>query len=392
MTDGTDEKPDSHTDEARTAVDHIEAAAAKADASVSRDALESTPPGDGAGSRITTPTESPSSEESSDTATGENVNEDSPYESGPPSPAASSVEENKRMAEAIHDGLPDDPLDRLLTLTDAYAERIHRAASVGIPLERSPRKRSSSGGSGIDTHQHRGQTREQDEDQMLLQLEQEEDEEKQEVPGKKVMISGRMSQPDTIIGTMRPYQLDGLTWMCQLCVAHVNGILADEMGLGKTLQTISLLTTVTSKGWVHPPHMVVGPKTTLLNWAGEFKKFCPSMRIILLHGTHDERRETIEEYLMDVPQPKSFDVLLTTFDVCRIEKAALRKIRWGYFVMDEAHRIKNDQSSLSQVVRSFTTQRRLLLTGTPLQNNLQELWALLNFLMPSVFTNAKQFD
>ncbi|KAF4671115.1 hypothetical protein FOL46_000425 [Perkinsus olseni] len=227
---------------------------------------------------------------------------------------------------------------------------------------------------------------------MLLQLEQEEDEEKQEVPGKKVMISGRMSQPDTIIGTMRPYQLDGLTWMCQLCVAHVNGILADEMGLGKTLQTISLLTTVTSKGWVHPPHMVVGPKTTLLNWAGEFKKFCPSMRIILLHGTHDERRETIEEYLMDVPQPESFDVLLTTFDVCRIEKAALRKIRWGYFVMDEAHRIKNDQSSLSQVVRSFTTQRRLLLTGTPLQNNLQELWALLNFLMPSVFTNAKQFD
>jgi SWI/SNF-related matrix-associated actin-dependent regulator of chromatin subfamily A member 5 len=136
------------------------------------------------------------------------------------------------------------------------------------------------------------------------------------------------------------------------------------------------------------PHLVIVPKSTLGNWMREFKKWCPLIRTVKLHGSKDERKQIIT----DKCQPGMFDVICTTYEVVIIEKAFLSKLHFVYVAIDEAHRIKNENSTFSVVVRQMKTQFRLLITGTPLQNNLHELWALLNFLIPEVFDNADIFD
>lgn len=202
-------------------------------------------------------------------------------------------------------------------------------------------------------------------------------------------------QPACIeFGTMRPYQLEGLNWMINLSHRGINGILADEMGLGKTLQTISMLGYTKESLGVSGPHIVLVPKSTLSNWLAEFERWCPSLRAVKFHGNKDERQETINEILRPgLPDSqRKFDVCVTTFEMCIREKSALTKFAWRYLVIDEAHRIKNEASQFSQVVRTLETEHRLLLTGTPLQNNLHELWALLNFLLPDIFSSSEQFD
>lgn len=194
--------------------------------------------------------------------------------------------------------------------------------------------------------------------------------------------------PPYIVGKMRDYQLRGLNWMIELNHNGVNGILADEMGLGKTLQTISLLGYLKHFKQCDGPHLVIVPKSTLGNWMREFKKFCPTIRTLLLNGGKDDRARIVMEDLM----PQEWDVVVTSFEITILEKAALRKFHWRYIVIDEAHRIKNENSKLSLVIREFKSRGRLLITGTPLQNNLHELWALLNFLLPDIFSSADQFD
>ncbi len=200
--------------------------------------------------------------------------------------------------------------------------------------------------------------------------------------------------PPFIHGSMRDYQLEGLTWMVNLQSNGMGGILADEMGLGKTLQSISLLGYMKHCRGVSGPHIVVCPKSTLSNWLNEFNRWCPSLRTIKLHGDVDERGEIISEHL--VPgrdeNARTFDVLVTSYEIAIIERASLSKIPWVYLVLDEAHRVKNEASKLSEVLRTLSVQHRLLLTGTPLQNNLHELWALLNFLLPEIFSSSDQFD
>jgi SWI/SNF-related matrix-associated actin-dependent regulator of chromatin subfamily A member 5 len=187
---------------------------------------------------------------------------------------------------------------------------------------------------------------------------------------------------------MRSYQMEGLNWLIKLYDNAINGILADEMGLGKTLQTISLLGYLKESRGVNGPHMVVVPKSTLGNWVNEFANWCPSLRVLRFHGSKEERRKFVEEQLI----PGTFDVLVTTYEVAILEKAAMSKFNWCYLIIDEAHRIKNEDSVLSTVVRFYSSQYRLLITGTPLQNNLHELWALLNFLLPEVFKSSEDFD
>lgn len=120
------------------------------------------------------------------------------------------------------------------------------------------------------------------------------------------------------------------------------------------------------------PHLVVVPKSTLDNWQREFDRWVPGFRTLILRGDKTERAETIKSTIM----PQEFDVLITSYEMCLIEKATLKKFTWEYIVIDEAHRIKNANSLLSQIVRVFASRARLLITGTPLQNNMQELWAL----------------
>ncbi|OTA70587.1 hypothetical protein K449DRAFT_361782 [Hypoxylon sp. EC38] len=194
--------------------------------------------------------------------------------------------------------------------------------------------------------------------------------------------------PPFIHGTMRDYQIAGLNWLISLHENGISGILADEMGLGKTLQTISFLGYLRHIMDTKGPHLIIVPKSTLDNWRREFAKWTPEVDVLVLQGAKDERHALINERLVD----EKFDVCITSYEMILREKAHLKKFAWEYIIIDEAHRIKNEESSLSQVIRLFNSRNRLLITGTPLQNNLHELWALLNFLLPDVFGDSEAFD
>ncbi|KAI9768848.1 MAG: hypothetical protein M1840_004662 [Geoglossum simile] len=189
-------------------------------------------------------------------------------------------------------------------------------------------------------------------------------------------------------GTMRDYQVQGLNWLISLHENGISGILADEMGLGKTLQTISFLGYLRHIQGISGPHLVIVPKSTLDNWNREFTHWTPDVNVLVLQGAKDERHQLINDRLID----EKFDVCITSYEMILREKAHLKKFAWEYIIVDEAHRIKNEESSLAQIIRLFNSRNRLLITGTPLQNNLHELWALLNFLLPDVFGESEAFD
>nr|XP_023885055.1 ISWI chromatin-remodeling complex ATPase CHR11 isoform X1 [Quercus suber] len=221
--------------------------------------------------------------------------------------------------------------------------------------------------------------------------EEEEDEEclKEEEDGLSGTGTTRLvTQPSCIQGKMRDYQLAGLNWLIRLYENGINGILADEMGLGKTLQTISLLGYLHEFRGITGPHMVVAPKSTLGNWMNEIRRFCPTLRAVKFLGNPDERKHIREDLLV----AGKFDVCVTSFEMAIKEKSSLRRFSWRYIIIDEAHRIKNENSLLSKTMRLYNTNYRLLITGTPLQNNLHELWSLLNFLLPEIFSSAETFD
>jgi SWI/SNF-related matrix-associated actin-dependent regulator of chromatin subfamily A member 5 len=194
--------------------------------------------------------------------------------------------------------------------------------------------------------------------------------------------------PGFIKGEMRDYQVAGLNWLISLHENGISGILADEMGLGKTLQTISFLGYLRHIMGTTGPHLIVVPKSTLDNWKREFARWTPEVNVLVLQGAKEERHNLINERLID----EKFDCCITSYEMILREKSHLKKFAWEYIIIDEAHRIKNEESSLAQVIRLFNSRNRLLITGTPLQNNLHELWALLNFLLPDVFGEAEAFD
>jgi ATP-dependent DNA helicase len=167
-------------------------------------------------------------------------------------------------------------------------------------------------------------------------------------------------------------------------------------GLGKTLQTISFLSTLRTKG-MNGPFLVVGPLSTLPNWVAEIQRFAPSIPVLLYHGTPDERRD-LRAARMPLPKgakakvPASFPIVVTSFEVAMKDRAALERYEWRYMVVDEGHRLKNKDCKLLRDLKMLGKEGRLLLTGTPLQNNLQELWSLLNFILPDVFANVDDFN
>ncbi|KAI1289743.1 SWI/SNF-related matrix-associated actin-dependent regulator of chromatin subfamily A member 5 [Halotydeus destructor] len=241
------------------------------------------------------------------------------------------------------------------------------------------KKQASSSG---DCNDHRHRKTEQEEDEELLSVE----------SGKKAPTVLRFEESPKYItgGEMRDYQIRGLNWMIGLYENGINGILADEMGLGKTLQTISLLGYMKHYRDLPGPHMVISPKSTLTNWMNEFKRWCPTLKAVCLIGDAQKRAALTRDVLLG--DPSGWDVCVTSYEMIIREKAVLKKFNWRYLVIDEAHRIKNEKSKLSEFVREFKTANRLLLTGTPLQNNLHELWALLNYLLPDVFNSSEDFD
>ncbi|KAL8746704.1 MAG: hypothetical protein Q9184_007709, partial [Pyrenodesmia sp. 2 TL-2023] len=224
----------------------------------------------------------------------------------------------------------------------------------------------------------------------MRRTEQEEDAEllKDEKRGGKAETVFRESPPFVQNGEMRDYQVAGLNWLVSLHENGISGILADEMGLGKTLQTIAFLGYLRHIQGITGPHLIVVPKSTLDNWKREFTKWTPEVDILVLQGQKDERHQLINDRLVD----EKFDVCITSYEMILREKTHLKKFAWEYIIIDEAHRIKNEESSLAQIIRIFNSRNRLLITGTPLQNNLHELWALLNFLLPDVFGESEAFD
>ncbi|XP_063074711.1 SWI/SNF-related matrix-associated actin-dependent regulator of chromatin subfamily A member 5 [Engraulis encrasicolus] len=227
-------------------------------------------------------------------------------------------------------------------------------------------------------------------DNRHRRTEQEEDEELLSESNKTTNVCTRFDESPSYVktGQLRDYQIRGLNWLISLYENGINGILADEMGLGKTLQTISLLGYMKHYRSIPGPHMVLVPKSTLYNWMNEFKRWVPSLKAVCLIGDREERNAFIRDILL----PGEWDVCVTSYEMLIIERAVFKKFNWRYLVIDEAHRIKNEKSKLSEIVREFKTTNRLLLTGTPLQNNLHELWALLNFLLPDVFNSSEDFD
>ncbi|XP_013396616.1 transcription activator BRG1 isoform X1 [Lingula anatina] len=189
-------------------------------------------------------------------------------------------------------------------------------------------------------------------------------------------------------GELKEYQLKGLEWLVSLFNNNLNGILADEMGLGKTIQTIGLITYLMERKKVNGPYLIIVPLSTLSNWMLEFDKWAPSVVKIPYKGGPNVRRNI----LMQMRAVK-FNVLLTTYEYVIKDKAVLAKIRWKYMIIDEGHRMKNHHCKLTQVLNThYTAPFRVLLTGTPLQNKLPELWALLNFLLPSIFKSCGTFE
>jgi ATP-dependent helicase STH1/SNF2 len=191
-------------------------------------------------------------------------------------------------------------------------------------------------------------------------------------------------------GTLKDYQIKGLQWMVSLYNNRLNGILADEMGLGKTIQTLSLITYLMEKKKQPGPFLVIVPLATMTNWVLEFEKWAPSVVKIVYKGNPEQRKN-----LANIVRQGNFNVLLTTYEyiINPKDRPVLSKIKWVYMIIDEGHRMKNSNSKLSVTLMQFYTSRyRLILTGTPLQNNLPELWALLNFILPKIFNSVKSFD
>ncbi|KAJ1993880.1 ATP-dependent DNA helicase Hrp3 [Dimargaris cristalligena] len=226
-------------------------------------------------------------------------------------------------------------------------------------------------------------------------------------------------QPDYLSGgQLRDYQLMAINWMGSLWSRNENGILADEMGLGKTIQTISFISYLFHTQSVFGPHLVVVPLSTIMAWEREFRKWAPDMNVLCYIGDN-RSRQAIRQFEFYVPpkdasgrpiypdsrwappaaqelatirqnQPKIlFNVVLTTYELVLKDHDFLGSIRWAFMAVDEAHRLKNSQSLLSETLRSFHITNCLLVTGTPLQNSVKELYALCNFLMPDKFTDKE---
>ncbi|KAK3322278.1 SNF2 family N-terminal domain-containing protein [Apodospora peruviana] len=196
-------------------------------------------------------------------------------------------------------------------------------------------------------------------------------------------------QADMLVGgTLKEYQIKGLQWMISLYNNNLNGILADEMGLGKTIQTISLITYLIEKKQQEGPYLVIVPLSTLTNWNLEFDKWAPSVTKIVYKGPPNTRKLQQEK----IRQGK-FQVLLTTYEYIIKDRPLLSKIKWFHMIIDEGHRMKNSNSKLTSTIQQYySTRFRLILTGTPLQNNMTELWAMLNFVLPNIFKSSKSFD
>ncbi|CAM1502769.1 Fc.00g075450.m01.CDS01 [Cosmosporella sp. VM-42] len=204
-----------------------------------------------------------------------------------------------------------------------------------------------------------------------------------------------VEQPKLINTQLKEYQLKGLNWLVNLYEQGINGILADEMGLGKTVQSISVMAYLAEKHDIWGPFLVVAPASTLHNWQQEIAKFVPEFKILPYWGSAGDRkvlRKFWDRKHSTYRKDAAFHVCVTSYQLVVSDVAYFQKMRWQYMILDEAQAIKSSQSSRWKSLLGFHCRNRLLLTGTPIQNNMQELWALLHFIMPSLFDSHDEFS
>ncbi|CAN4097907.1 unnamed protein product [Withania somnifera] len=210
-------------------------------------------------------------------------------------------------------------------------------------------------------------------------------------------------------GSLHPYQLEGLNFLRFAWSKQTHVILADEMGLGKTIQSIAFLASLFEEDI--SPHLVVAPLSTLRNWEREFATWAPQMNVVMYVGSA-QARAVIREYEFFFPKNPNkikkkksgqmvgetkkdrtkFDVLLTSYEMINMDSASLKPIKWECMIVDEGHRLKNKDSKLFSSLKQYSTRHRVLLTGTPLQNNLDELFMLMHFLDAGKFGSLEEFQ
>ncbi len=204
-----------------------------------------------------------------------------------------------------------------------------------------------------------------------------------------------VSQPKMLNAQLKEYQLKGLNWLVNLYEQGINGILADEMGLGKTVQSISVMAYLAEKHNIWGPFLVIAPSSTLHNWQQEITRFVPDLKCLPYWGNAKDRkvlRKFWDRKHITYTKESPFHVLITSYQLVVQDTQYFQKIRWQYMILDEAQAIKSSQSSRWKSLLGFHCRNRLLLTGTPIQNNMQELWALLHFIMPSLFDSHDEFS
>lgn len=193
-------------------------------------------------------------------------------------------------------------------------------------------------------------------------------------------------------GRMRDYQLEGLEWLKTLYMNGLCGILADEMGLGKTVQAISMIAFL-KENRVPGPFMIAAPLSTVGNWVDEFARWTPGIGTVLYHGSKGERAELRRRHMkVSAQREQDFPIICTSYEVCMNDRKFLSSYGWTYIIVDEGHRLKNMNCRLIKELLTYRSANRLLLTGTPLQNNIAELWSLLHFLLPDIFNDLTSFE
>ncbi|KAK4373713.1 hypothetical protein RND71_009097 [Anisodus tanguticus] len=207
-------------------------------------------------------------------------------------------------------------------------------------------------------------------------------------------VASTVQTPELFKGTLKDYQLKGLQWLVNCYEQGLNGILADEMGLGKTIQAIAFLAHLAEDKNIWGPFLVVAPASVLNNWADEIGRFCPDLKTLPYWGGLQERvvlRKNINPKRL-YRRDAGFHILITSYQLLVSDEKYFRRVKWQYMVLDEAQAIKSSNSIRWKTLLSFNCRNRLLLTGTPVQNNMAELWALLHFIMPTLFDSQEQFN
>lgn len=203
-----------------------------------------------------------------------------------------------------------------------------------------------------------------------------------------------LPQPTIFRGCLKGYQLKGMTWLANLYDQGISGILADEMGLGKTVQSIAFLCHIAESYGVWGPFLIISPASTLHNWQQEMERFVPDFNVVPYWGSPNERkilRQFWEQKDLHTKEA-SFHVVITSYQLVVSDYKYFNRIKWQYMVLDEAQAIKSSSSVRWKLLLGFNCRNRLLLSGTPIQNSMAELWALLHFIMPTLFDSHEEFN